>query len=87
MPTYLDVDFAQPEGYRPLSLDLRTPEIDGAPLIVFLHGGGFRRGSRKVFTPGIPRRGLVRPDRRGGFRPGIVRIPAERRGAIPGPAR
>lgn len=53
MRTRLDVDFAQPEGFRPLSLDLRTPDRDGAPLVVFLHGGGFLRGSRKVFTPGI----------------------------------
>ena len=41
------------QGFRPLSLDLRTPEAAGAPLVVFLHGGGWLRGSRKVFTPGI----------------------------------
>ena len=49
----LEIDFAQPQGFRPLSLDLRTPEAAGAPLVVFLHGGGWLRGSRKVFTPGI----------------------------------
>lgn len=49
----LEIDYAQPEGHRPLSLDLRTPDAAGAPLIVFFHGGGFLRGSRKVFTPGI----------------------------------
>jgi acetyl esterase/lipase len=48
-----EIDFAQPTGFRPLSLDLRTPESAGAPLVVFLHGGGWLRGSRKVFTPGI----------------------------------
>ena len=53
MPSILEVDFAQPTGFRPLSLDLRTPEAAGAPLVLFLHGGGFLRGSRKVFTPGI----------------------------------
>ena len=53
MSSLREVDFAQPEGFRPLSLDLRTPESAGAPLIVFLHGGGWLRGSRKVFTPGI----------------------------------
>src|SRR6478735_1255759 len=53
MPSLLEVDFAQPEGFRPLSLDLRTPDADNAPLVVFLHGGGWLRGSRKVFTPGI----------------------------------
>ncbi len=54
MPSILEIDFAQPEGFRPLSLDLRVPDAAAAaPLVVFLHGGGFLRGSRKVFTPGI----------------------------------
>jgi acetyl esterase/lipase len=53
MRSILEVDYAQPEGFRPLSLDLRTPDADAAPLVVFLHGGGWLRGSRKVFTPGI----------------------------------
>ncbi len=29
------------------------PAAADAPLVVFLHGGGWLRGSRKVFTPGI----------------------------------
>jgi acetyl esterase/lipase len=49
----VEIDVAQPLGFRPLSLDLRTPDAEGAPVIVFLHGGGWLRGSRKVFTPGI----------------------------------
>jgi acetyl esterase/lipase len=58
MTSILEIDFAQPAGFRPLSLDLRTPdaaafENEAAPLVVFLHGGGWLRGSRKVFTPGI----------------------------------
>lgn len=53
MPTLHEIDFAQPEGFRALSLDLRTPGADRAPLIVFLHGGGWLRGSRKIFTPGL----------------------------------
>jgi len=32
----LEVYFAQPEWFRPLSLDLRTPDVDGAPLVVGL---------------------------------------------------
>jgi acetyl esterase/lipase len=48
-----DIEYSQPEGFRPLSLDLHTPDVDSAPLVVFLHGGGWLRGSRKVFTPGI----------------------------------
>ncbi len=54
MRAFVEVDYAQPEGFRPLSLDLRTPDAAAAPLVVFFHGGGFLRGSRKVFTPGIP---------------------------------
>jgi acetyl esterase/lipase len=53
VPSILEIDVAQPAGFRPLSLDLRTPETAGAPIVVFLHGGGWLRGSRKVFTPGI----------------------------------
>lgn len=53
MPSILEIDVAQPAGFRPLSLDLRTPDVAGAPLVVFLHGGGWLRGSRKVFTPGL----------------------------------
>ena len=53
MRVHREVDYCRPEGFRPLSLDLRTPDADGAPLILFLHGGGWLRGSRKVFTPGI----------------------------------
>lgn len=56
MPSILEIDFAQPEGFRPLSLDLRVPDAQGdtgASLVVFLHGGGWLRGSRKVFTPGV----------------------------------
>jgi len=48
-----EIDFAQPAGFRPLSLDLRIPHASDPPLVVFLHGGGWLRGSRKVFTPGI----------------------------------
>jgi len=57
--TILEIDVAQPEGHRPLSLDLRVPGTRpgdaraGVPVVVFLHGGGFLRGSRRVFTPGI----------------------------------
>lgn len=53
MREVLEIDYAQQAGHRPLSLDLRTPGAGGAPLVVFLHGGGWLRGSRRVFTPGI----------------------------------
>lgn len=46
------IPFAEPEGHRPLELDLYRPDGDGPwPLVVFLHGGGWRRGSRRSFGP------------------------------------
>ena len=39
-------------GYRPLELDLYLPQTDGsAPVIVYVHGGGWRRGSRREPLP------------------------------------
>lgn len=45
------VTYAAPPGFRPLELDLYTPAGDPAPLIVFVHGGGWRVGTRAVFNP------------------------------------
>ncbi|MFE1665145.1 alpha/beta hydrolase fold domain-containing protein [Microbacterium sp. P02] len=56
MSAILEIDVAQPIGFRPLSMDLRVPDAathDHPPVVVFLHGGGWMRGSRRVFTPGI----------------------------------
>ncbi|KUO10440.1 alpha/beta hydrolase [Streptomyces sp. DSM 15324] len=45
--------YAEPLGFRPLQLDLYLPSAGPgpAPLIVFVHGGGWLRGSRKMFAP------------------------------------
>jgi acetyl esterase/lipase len=48
-----DVVFAERIGFRPLSLDLHLPEVLPAPVVVFVHGGGWRLGSRRTFTPGV----------------------------------
>lgn len=48
-----DLIFAEPEGYRPLSLDLHLPSSAGAPVVLFVHGGGWRSGSRREFGPDI----------------------------------
>lgn len=55
-----DVVFSSPEGFRPLSLDLHLPAGTGeggdgalAPVVVFLHGGGWYVGSRRMFVPGF----------------------------------
>lgn len=43
--------FAALPGSRPLELDLYLPAADGAPVVVFLHGGGWRLGSRHSAGP------------------------------------
>ncbi|MGK9221002.1 MULTISPECIES: alpha/beta hydrolase fold domain-containing protein [unclassified Microbacterium] len=59
--TLRDVVYATRPGFRPLSLDLHRPEADGAPLIVFVHGGGWRVGSRRVMCPTLaPEHGFPR---------------------------
>jgi acetyl esterase/lipase len=45
------VAYSAPPGFRPLELDLYTPAGTPAPVIVFVHGGGFRLGTRTVFNP------------------------------------
>jgi acetyl esterase/lipase len=45
------VAYSAPPGFRPLELDLYTPDGGAAPVIVFVHGGGFRLGTRSVFCP------------------------------------
>jgi acetyl esterase/lipase len=46
------VPYAVRPGFRPLQLDLYRPAGDGArPVVLFLHGGGWRLGSRGVFCP------------------------------------
>lgn len=47
-----DVVFAEVQGFRPLAMDLRIPRSDAlVPVLVHIHGGGFRRGSRREFSP------------------------------------
>ncbi|WP_156760214.1 alpha/beta hydrolase [Microbacterium karelineae] len=48
-----DIPYAQVEGFRPLSLDLHLPDVADPAIVVFLHGGGWRRGSRAMFYPGV----------------------------------
>lgn len=49
---FRDVVFARHIGFRPLSLDLHLPEGEGPfAVILQLHGGGWRMGSRSAFSP------------------------------------
>lgn len=41
-----DVVYSRPPGYRPLSLDLYVPAGEPRALCLYLHGGGWRVGSR-----------------------------------------
>lgn len=49
---YRDVVYAEIDGYRPLTLDLTVPATATAsapvPLLVWIHGGAWRRGSPRV---------------------------------------
>jgi acetyl esterase/lipase len=46
------VPYAVRPGFRPLQLDLYRPAGDGPhPVVLFLHGGGWRLGSRGMFCP------------------------------------
>ena len=42
-----DVVYSVATGYRPLSLDLYVGDTDATAICVFLHGGGWRIGSRR----------------------------------------
>ena len=52
-----DVVYGELLGFRPLTLDIHSPASDGAapsalaPVILFLHGGGWRAGSKASFGP------------------------------------
>ncbi len=51
LTTARDLVYSAPVGYRPLSLDLHRPDRADAPLILFVHGGGWRLGDRRTFYP------------------------------------
>lgn len=47
------ITYAAVFGYRPLLLDLYVPQEDGTapPVVLFLHGGGWALGDRKLVAP------------------------------------
>lgn len=50
-----DIEYAEVSGFRPLELDLYLPaEPTGpVPVVVHVHGGGWRRGSRRHPLPAL----------------------------------
>jgi acetyl esterase/lipase len=44
--SYRDVVYSRPAGYRPVALDLYVPAGPARALCLYLHGGGWRLGSR-----------------------------------------
>ncbi len=52
LATWRAVEYAVVPGFRPLLLDLVRPDSAAElPLVVFLHGGGWRMGSRSAMGP------------------------------------
>jgi acetyl esterase/lipase len=51
--SWRDVIVAEPEGFRPLTLDLFRPAdaATGAPLVIWIHGGAWRFGTNKHELP------------------------------------
>lgn len=41
-----DIEYAKNRAGEPLRLDLYTPESNGAPLLVFVHGGAWENGNK-----------------------------------------
>jgi acetyl esterase/lipase len=48
MTAFRDVVYSRPVGFRPLSLDLYVPEGPVHTTCIYLHGGGWRMGSRSI---------------------------------------
>ncbi|MEB3372210.1 alpha/beta hydrolase [Saccharopolyspora mangrovi] len=45
------VAYSTRSGFRPLLADVHRPPVESAPVVLFVHGGGWRVGSRESFCP------------------------------------
>jgi acetyl esterase/lipase len=51
-----DIEYGEIQGFRPLELDLYLPALAGlgpVPVVIHVHGGGWRRGSRRHTLPAL----------------------------------
>lgn len=73
---YDNVPYAMVEGYRPLFFDLRVPAgataSQPAPIVVWIHGGGFVYGSRRRQAPNIHRYGVIDAIVEAGFAVAVI---------------
>ncbi|BCB90394.1 alpha/beta hydrolase [Phytohabitans suffuscus] len=86
MDNRLDVTYAEVVGYRPLRLDLHLPAGTGPwPLVVWVHGGGWRTGDRRTLPETIAPLGFFDRVRRRGYAVASVdyRLSAEARFPAP----
>ena len=54
------VVYASPAGFRPLLLDLYLPAARPCPVVVWIHGGAFLMGDRRLLPPLLQRADLFR---------------------------
>src|SRR5205085_1815065 len=76
-------------GARPLFLDLRVPRRDDTgelpPVVLWLHGGGWRQGSRRRQSPGAHRHWLIERAVMAGFAMALVDYRLAPEGTFPAP--
>lgn len=72
---YENIVYAVEEGYRPLFLDLHVPasaNVHPAPLIVWVHGGGWAFGSRRRQAPNLHRHRVLDQAVAAGFAVAVI---------------
>jgi len=57
--SYKDIEFANVDGYV-LKLDIFVPDVENPPLVVWIHGGGWRNGSKdRLHASYLPEHGYA----------------------------
>jgi acetyl esterase/lipase len=88
---WTDLPYAIEPGYRPLFLDLRVPraaalrESAPAPVIVWVHGGGWYEGTRRHQDPNLERFQVIDRIMDSGYAVALIDYRLARETAFPGP--